>query len=203
MDSVDFFEKPRKPLKWCKWSKRWQWKAVEKPRKAAMICHTPPKKPHVRNKWSMSSLKPQLTIQPCSDTSNTFQWKSLSLVGIRLRNDDSIISLFYIIFNLVLFRFKFILYYCYFLFELFTLRFNKLYFRNEYWVEQSWSKRKMIRSWFGLEKCKIQHKNMQLPSQKLGTAVPPLRILFCLDFKLLCFSLGPQFLVEHSSIIVA
>jgi len=29
-------------------------------------------------------------------------------------------------------------------FEQFTLRFNKIYFRNEYWVEQSWSKRKRI-----------------------------------------------------------
>jgi len=44
-------------------------------------------------------------------------------------------------------------------FEQFTLRFNKIYFRNEYWVEQSWSKRKRIGSWFGLEKYKIQHKN--------------------------------------------
>jgi len=127
--------------------------------------------------------------------------------------DELIISLFYIIFNLFLFRFKFILYYCYFLFDLFTLRFNKLYFMNEYWVEQSWSKRKTIRSWFGLEKCKIQHKNIQLPSQKLGTAcakcgtaVPPLRTTFAAfssPASYFVFSLSPQFLVEHSSIIVA
>jgi len=98
-------------------------------------------------------------------------------------------------------------------FELFTLRFNKLYFKNEYWMEQSWSKRKRIRSWFGLEKFKIQHKNIQLPSQKLGTArakcgtaVPPLRTSFAAfssHASYSVFSLGPQFLVEHSSIIIA
>jgi len=99
--------------------------------------------------------------------------------------NELVINLFYIIFNPVLFRFEYILYYCYFLFEQFTLSFNKIYLRNEYWVEQSWSKRKRIRSWFGLEKYKIQHKNTSSPSQKLGTArakcvtaVPPLKIPF-------------------------
>jgi len=54
---------------------------------------------------------------------------------------------------------------------------------------------------------------MMLQSQKLGTArakcgtpVPPLRISLaafasCASYSV--FSLGPQFLVEHSSIIVA
>ena len=80
--------------------------------------------------------------------------------------DETIISLFYIIINLVLFRFKFILYYCCFLIELFTLRFNKLYFRNEYWVEQSWSKRKRIRSWFGLEKMQDSTQKYAAPKSE-------------------------------------
>jgi len=86
MDSVDFFEKLRKPLNWWKLAKNWQWKADEKPSQIATIFHTPPKKSHVRNKCSLSSLIPQLAIQPCSDTSRTFYWKSLSLVGLRFKN---------------------------------------------------------------------------------------------------------------------
>jgi len=104
--------------------------------------------------------------------------------------DELIISEFYILFNLVLFRFSFILFYYYFLFEQFTLRFNKIYFRNEYWVEQSWSKRKRIRSWFGLEKCKDSTQKYDAPSQKLGTTRATPQNPFCCFFfssKLLCF----------------
>ena len=127
--------------------------------------------------------------------------------------DELIISEFYILFNLVLFRFSFILFYYYFLFEQFTLRFNKIYFRNEYWVEQSWSKRKRIRSWFGLEKCKDSTKNMMPQVRSLARPMPnvarpchplePLLLLFLLLQATLFCSLSPQFLVGHSSIIVA
>jgi len=80
-------------------------------------------------------------------------------------------------------------------------------------MERALEQKKGIQSWFGARIRRFGAKNKSTPSQKLGTArakcgtaVPPLRISLaafasCASYSI--FSLGPQFLVEHSSIIVA
>jgi len=44
------------------------------------------RKPQLRNKWFMSSFRPQFATQLWSDSASTRLWNNLSLVGIRFRN---------------------------------------------------------------------------------------------------------------------
>jgi len=100
--------------------------------------------------------------------------------------DESIISIFNIIFESFLFIFDFVLFNIISFLELFYFNCKLFYFRNKYSKDSVLEQKKEDLELIRVENTKIQHKNMFPPSQKLGTAratshtaVPTPRILFC------------------------
>ena len=125
------------------------------------------------------------------------------------------------LFEFIIFRFDLVLFKYYFLFELFYFNCKLLYFRIEYLKIQSWSKRKRIRSWFGMKIRNIGQKyvtpkarDMAWPVPPMARPVPPMArpchpskpslaaFAFETSYLLAYFwPKSPWFLVEHSIVI--
>jgi len=82
----------------------------------------------------------------------------------------SIINVFNIIFESVLFIFDFVLFNIISFLELFYFNYKLFNFRNKYSEDSVLEQKKEDLKLIQAENTKIQHKNMLPPSQKLGTA---------------------------------
>jgi len=129
---------------------------------------------------------------PLLDGSNYDYWKShmsVFLKSIESRTwkaiDESITSVFNIIFESVLFIFDFVLFNIISFLEVFYFNCKLFNFRNKYSKDWVLEQKKGIWSWFGLKIRRFSTKIWCPPSQKLGmarstshTAVPTTRMPF-------------------------